>query len=174
MANNSWLYDPSPEREFGIRMNEVLLEKARLAYRIPVDAQIRHDMDVNIQRDTMFSMADQILFEFQTTVFKEKLPPQSISKTVEFSKPVTVNMFQPRSPWQMWKRDHQQGRWVGWLVRKLPTPEYETLSQTKVVRHSEKVTVDLQHAVIYPKAKAIASPNMGGVAIRWVDTEWRE
>lgn len=173
MAIDRRLFETSPGDEFGIRMNEVVLDKVRLGCSIPVDAQIWADMDVRMINDMMYSLADQVVFQFQTTVFKEKLPPQTISKTVEFSKPVTIEVLTPRSPWQFWKENHRAGRWIGWLVRLFPEPEYETLSHTKVVRHSEKVTVDLHHSVIYPKAKAIASPQMGGVTIRWVDPVWK-
>lgn len=173
MAVDRRLFETSSDGEFGVRMKEAILDKVRLGCRIPVDAQIWADMDVRIQQDTMAYMVDQVTFEFETTVFKEKLAPQTISKTVEFTKPVTVEMCQPRSPWQMWKRNHRQGRWIGWLVRKLPKCEFEVLSHTKVVRHSEKVTVELQHSVIYPNAKAIASPQMGSIAIRWVEPVWK-
>lgn len=172
MAVDRRLFEASSGDEFGVRMNEAILDKVRLSTRIPVDAQIWADMSVNAMH-AMDYMTDQVIFEFESTVFREKLPPQTISKTVEFTKPVTVEMYEPSSPWQMWKRNHRQGRWIGWLVRKLPKCRFETLSHTKVVRHSEKVTVDLHHSVIYPKAKAIASPQMGKIAIRWVEPVWK-
>lgn len=171
MANNSWLHDPSAE--FGIRMNEVLLEKVRLASRIPVDAQIWADMQVSMHHLTDM-MAEQVIFQFESTVFKEKLPPQTISKVVEFSKPVTFSTFVPDSPWQFFKERHRKGKWIGWFIRLFPTPYYKEVEHKTVVRHSQKVTIDLQHSVIYPKAKAIASPSMGGTAIRWVVPEWRK
>lgn len=167
------LLNPRPEEQFMMHINEAILHKIRLGCRIPVDAQIWRDMDVSIQRDMLSYFADQIIFEFESTVFQEKLPPQTISKTVEFTKPVTIEVLQPRSPWQFWKENHRAGKWLGWLVRLFPEPEYETLKHTKVVRHSEEITVDLHHSVIYPEAKAIASPQIGNVAIRWVDSTWR-
>lgn len=169
-ARREWLRDPSAE--FGLHLNEAVLNRVRLGCRIPVDAQIWSDMRVNTMQALDF-MTDQVIYQFETTAFQEKLPPQTISKVVEFTKPITVEMYQPSSPWQMWKRNHRQGRWIGWFVRKLPKCEFEILSHTKVVRHSETVTLDLQHSVIYPKAKAIASPHMGSIAIRWVEPVWK-
>jgi hypothetical protein len=173
--NDEWrrgLLDPNPEEQLGVVMKEAILDKVRLGVRIPVDAQIWSDMHVSTMQALDY-MTDQVIFQFETTAFKEKLPPQSISKVVEFTKPVTVEMYQPSSPWQMWKRNHRQGRWIGWLVRKFPKCKFETLSHTKVVHHTETVTVDLHHSVIYPKAKAIASPHMGSIAIRWVEPVWK-
>jgi hypothetical protein len=82
-------------------------------------------------------------------------------------------MLQPSSPWQFWKENHRHGRWIGWLVRKFPKPEYETISFTQTVEHSEEVIIDLKHSVIYPEAKAIHSPQSGSVMVRWVETEWK-
>jgi hypothetical protein len=153
-------------------MNQVVLDKVRLGCRIPMDAQIWTDMSVDVVQAMDF-MADQIIFQFESTVFKEKLPPQTISKTVEFTKPVTIEVMVPRSPWQFWKENHRAGKWIGWLVRLFPEPEYETLSHTKVVRHSEEVSVDLHHSVIYPEAKGIACPQLGSTTIRWVEPVWK-
>lgn len=174
--NDEWregLLNCNPQEQFGVHMKEVILEKVRLGCTIPVDAQIWADMEVNAVQAMDF-MRDQVVFQFSTTVFKEKLPPQSISEVVEFTKPVSISTFEPKSPWQFWKERHQTGRWIGWFVRLFPHPDYREVEHTKVVRHSEKVTVDLRHSVIYPEAKAISSPNMGNVAVRWVEAEWQK
>lgn len=162
----------NPDEQFGLHMKEAILNKIRLGCRIPTDAQIWNDMQVSVYDMTDY-FTDQVVIQFETTVFQEKLPPQTISKTVEFSKPVTTVMLQPRSPWQFWKERHRAGRWIGWLVRLFPIPEYEEFKETKVIRHSQEVSVDLHHSVIYPEAKAIASPLMGNVKIRWVEPVWK-
>lgn len=173
MASSSdWLRE-HPEDQFMVHMKEAVLDKVRLGCRIPVDAQIWNDMDVRIQQDTLFSMADQIVFEFQTTVFKEKLPPQEITKTVEWCKDVVIETRQPKSPWQFLKERALCSRWWYWLFRVFPEPEFETVKYSRQICEKQNVTLELQHSVIYPKAKAIASPYTGGVTIRWVDTVWK-
>lgn len=176
MASNDerrdFLLGCNPDEQFGMQVKEVLLNKVRLGCRIPVDTQIWSDVHVSV-RDMTDYFADHTIIQIETTVFQEKLPPQTISKTVEFSKPVTTKMFQPRSPWQFWKRNHQCGKWIGWFVRLFPKPECEEYVETRVVRFSEEVSVDLHHSVIYPEAKAIASPLMGNIKIRWVEPVWK-
>lgn len=160
------------EGEFGMVMKEAMLEKVRLGSRIPVDAQIWADMQVSTMQALDY-LTDQVIFQFETTAFKEKLPPQSISKDVSFEKAVELSTWHPKSPFQFWKKNHWDGRWIGWLVRKLGNVQYEETKHYRRVHHVEKVTVDLHHSVIYPKAKALASPHMGNVAIRWVEPVWK-
>jgi hypothetical protein len=161
-----------PEEQFGMMMKEAIVDKVRLGVRIPVDSQIWSDMHVSTMQALDY-MTDQVIFQFETTAFKEKLPPQTISKDVSFEKAVELTTHFPKSPFQFWKKRHWDGPWIGWLVRRLGYVQYEETKHYRRVHHTETVTVDLHHSVIYPEAKAIASPHMGSVVIRWVEPVWK-
>jgi hypothetical protein len=165
-------FDRGLFEEPAIRLNEAILDKVRLGCRIPVDAQLWHDMDVRIQQDTMSSMLDRIVFQFETTAFQEKLPPQTITKTVKWHKDVVVETRQPKSPWQFLKDRALCSRWWYWLFKLFPEPEFHTVEYLRQIRETQDVTLELQHSVIYPEAKAIASGQMGSVVVRWVESEW--
>lgn len=153
-------------------MREAVLNKVRLGSRIPTDAQIWSDMRASVSQplDHMF---DQVVFQFETTVFQEKLPPQTITKTVEWCKDVVVETRQPKSPWQFLKERALTSRWWYWLFRMFPEPEFETVKYSRQICEKQDVTVELQHSVIYPEAKAIAHPDTGSIAIRWVEPVWK-
>lgn len=172
VPSSDWLR-PDPTEQFGMTMKKAVLDKVRLGCRIPVDAQLWYDMDVHIQQDVMASMVDQIVFQFETTAFQEKLPPQTITKTVEWCKDVVITTQQPKSLWQFLKARALCSRWWYWLFKFLPEPKYDTIKHSKQICESQDVTLDLRHSVIYPEAKAIASPHTGSVEIRWVEPVWK-
>ena len=173
MAPSSGWLRPDPTVEFGLRMNEVVLEKVRLGCSIPTDAQIWSDMQVGIHQQ-MDMLADQVIFQFTSTVFKEKLPPQSVTKDVEFREKFEYDVYMPKNTWQFFKMRTQSRRGWSWLFTYARPVKYVTERRVRWFDLKKTVTVDLQHSVIYPKAKAIASPSMGGVAIRWVEPEWQK
>jgi hypothetical protein len=172
MAPSSDWLRPDPSAEFGMHMKEVVLDKVRLGSRIAMDAQIWSDMRMNVS-NAMDTLADQVVFQFETTVFQEKLPPQTITKRVEWCKDVVVEIQQPKSPWQFLKERARCSRWWYWLFKYLPEPVYTTFKHSKQICESQDITLDLHHSVIYPEAKAIASPDMGSVRIRWVEPVWK-
>lgn len=162
----------NPEEQFGLHMKEAVLNKIRLGCRIPIDAQIWNDMQASVLDMTDY-FTDHVIFQFETTAFQEKLPTQTISKTVEWCKDVVVETQQPKSPWQFLKECALRSRWWYWLFRVFPEPEFVTVKYSRQICEKQDVTVDLHHSVIYPEAKAIASPLMGNVKIKWVEPVWK-
>lgn len=170
--DENWLR-PQHTDEFGLVMKEAILHKVRLGCRIPVDSQIWADMNVDVSQMTDF-LAEHVMVQFESTAFQEKLPPQTVSKEVTFEKIVHIPSWHPKSPFQFWKKKHWNGRWIGWFVRQLGWVEYEKHTESRVIEHTETVTIELNHSVVYPEAKAIASPHMGSTVIRWVEPVWQK
>lgn len=157
-ARRNFLLDHQPDPITPV-LKEILLHQVRVNSRVPVDAFLWQNMQVEIQQDMMSSLMDQIVFNFTGYVLAEKLPPKEVSKSFEFS----TDVFE--SAWQLWKYNRRDSKLFGWIHRKWP-------AQTTKRTFKEKATVVLEGQYVYPEARGIAFERLGQ-PIRWSTYEWK-
>lgn len=104
-----------------------------------------------------------------TTILAEKLPPDRVIR------PVSVVFNFPATPWQLFKYQHRDSSWLGWLAKRWPV---RMMSATKTAT----LSVELQKYHAYPKAKDLppkyGSPVKGhtltvhtGQSVDWTSVE---
>lgn len=160
VSNDEWRNRILDQQPLSSAIKEIVLDRTRVNMRLPVDAYIWSSMSVTEQQDTLFSMADQVIFSFESYVLTENLPPQEVSKEVRFD----VDIFE--SAWQLWKYNRRNSKIFGWVTRKWPV-KYGTH------RHIEKASVVLEGKYVYPEAHGIAFSERLGQPIRWFDYKWQ-
>ena len=93
-----------------IRMQEIQFDWMRLARRELLPGIVMQD--INLMKNYLDYMRDDIVVEFNGMVLGQKLPPFSVSKSAVIETPST--------PWQHFKEFHSQKWWMRKIVKKWP------------------------------------------------------
>lgn len=94
-------------RDFG-PVDKITLERLRLGSRYILPAYIANSMEFSIEQDIF----DRMAYELKTEVLAERLPPVEVTER--------TSLFFPSSSWQLFKEEHTESWWLGWLVRRRP------------------------------------------------------
>lgn len=129
----------------------VQMEFKRFAQQIAVDAGVMAEMELSVGQGGYDFLRDQIMVRMVTKLLADDLPPEKVRQSTR------VDVEEPASTWQMWKRNNR-GRWYTkwWLDKWLAKWPVRTWTCQKVV-HCE---FDLERYRAYPQAR-IQAPVLG-------------
>lgn len=131
--------------------HRVELEFKRFAQQIAVDAGIMAEMEMRVGQGGYDFLRDQIMVQMVTKLLTDDLPPEKVKQSTR------VDVNEPASTWQMWKRNNR-GKWYTkwWLDKWLAKWPVRTRTYQKVA-HCE---FDLERYRAYPQAR-VAAPVLG-------------
>lgn len=126
-----------------LSIQKFVLEKARLGLRLPVDSYIFRDAQVS-RDDLTEHLFDQMVYNLETYVLQDKLPPQEFTETrLVTSEPA------PATWWDHFKHEYKDRTWLKHLIVHLKPPLYH--AKTKEVTFK----VNLERWISYPEAQNI-------------------
>ena len=120
----------------------VTLERLRLASHAEVPAAIAHSMEISQFKDVIF---DRLVYKLSAEVLAEKLPPAEVTERTSVS-------F-PSSSWQLFKEEHAESWWLGWLVRRRPV---------RRKAHPVALTVGFDRYRTFPECNYVFPKDLGG------------
>jgi hypothetical protein len=118
-------------------MDRLLLEQQKFALKTFIEDEVPlTNLEVNTYRDEWLY---GIVAEFRTHIWSHKLPPENVTTEESF----TVATW--NSAWQLWKANHAESKWFGWIAKKWPPQK----RGTEV--HKAVVSLDLSKKVLFPE-----------------------
>lgn len=117
--------------------DRIQLEQTKFALRQFVAEEVGlNNLELNEYFD---EFAHGVIYEFKTHIWSHKLPPETKTAETQLDIP-TWN-----SAWQLWKANHAESKWFGWIAKRWP-PEKRG---TEV--HTASVSFDLSKRVLFPE-----------------------
>ena len=143
----------------------VTMEFKRFAQQIAVDAGIMAEMELRVGQGGSYDfLRDQVTVQMVTKLLCDDLPPEHVRQST------TIKVQEPKSVWQMWKRQHADQWFARWLVTRWPVVNRE---YDRVV-HCD---FNLERYRAYPRAR-VATPALGNSVlfhtirdVRWDGSE---
>lgn len=125
-------------------INQFVLEKARVGFRLPVDSFTVRSMNFR-EEDLRYDLFSDMVYKLEAYVLQDKLPPKTVEKTLEITLPKT-----PDTWWDLFKAVKlNENKWYWRWLDRLKTPKFSV--RTREV----KMKVDLERWVSYPEAQNI-------------------
>lgn len=112
--------------------------------RVGLDTYVTRHAVLEVNEDALF---DQIRIGLRSEVLAQRLDCRKAERVVSFE--------EPASAWQMFKRNHAESWWLGWLVRRRPV---------RNVTHRKAVSLEVEAFAAYPDARIALPPDDFGRA----------
>jgi hypothetical protein len=115
----------------------IQLEQTKFALRTFVAEEVPlNNLEVNA---FVQDFAYGVVLEFRTHIWSHKLPPETFTAEESF----TVATY--NSAWQLWKANHAESKWFGWVAKRWP-PEKRGTEVHKAV-----VSFDMTKKNLFPE-----------------------
>jgi hypothetical protein len=116
----------------------LMLQQTKFALRQAIEDELGINADIQAYQD---EWAYRTIVELRTQNWSHRLPPETKTETT------TLAVKEWESAWQLWKHNHSNSRWFGWINRRWPA------KKTGETNYQATVSFDMDKRVLFPDCK---------------------